>query len=152
MIFIYKDYFIFFLYCICLCFFLLYCCFCSAFCFFFLMIRPPPMSTRTATLFPYTTLFRSGSTSRGRRRGHRAASLNLCAYPIRSCCSGVSKQPRHRRGLRSTACVFCRRFRGRARSPASVSTMPIIAKRPVKRLTSPPFPACSTRSDRNRLV
>src|SRR3546814_7166310 len=28
--------------------------------FFFLMIRRPPRSTRTATLFPYTTLFRSG--------------------------------------------------------------------------------------------
>src|SRR3546814_6322499 len=27
--------------------------------FFFLMIRPPPRSTRTDTLFPYTTLFRS---------------------------------------------------------------------------------------------
>src|SRR3546814_11164366 len=26
---------------------------------FFLMIRPPPRSTRTDTLFPYTTLFRS---------------------------------------------------------------------------------------------
>src|SRR3546814_20319497 len=30
--------------------------------FFFLMIRPPPRSTRTDTLFPYTTLFRSIST------------------------------------------------------------------------------------------
>src|SRR3546814_7338009 len=28
-------------------------------CFFFLMIRRPPISTRTDTLFPYTTLFRS---------------------------------------------------------------------------------------------
>src|SRR3546814_10612268 len=28
------------------------------FCFFFLMIRRPPRSTRTDTLFPYTTLFR----------------------------------------------------------------------------------------------
>src|SRR3546814_18381640 len=27
---------------------------------FFLMIRQPPRSTRTCTLFPYTTLFRSG--------------------------------------------------------------------------------------------
>src|SRR3546814_17308787 len=27
--------------------------------FFFLMIRRPPISTRTDTLFPYTTLFRS---------------------------------------------------------------------------------------------
>src|SRR3546814_4992543 len=31
------------------------------FCFFFLMIRRPPRSTRTDTLFPYTTLFRSCS-------------------------------------------------------------------------------------------
>src|SRR3546814_15847217 len=29
--------------------------------FFFLMIRRPPRSTRTDTLFPYTTLFRSAS-------------------------------------------------------------------------------------------
>src|SRR3546814_10597612 len=28
-------------------------------CFFFLRIRRPPRSTRTDTLFPYTTLFRS---------------------------------------------------------------------------------------------
>src|SRR3546814_20419105 len=28
-------------------------------CLFFFMIRPPPKSTRTDTLFPYTTLFRS---------------------------------------------------------------------------------------------
>src|SRR3546814_13615279 len=30
--------------------------------FFFLMIRRPPRSTRTDTLFPYTTLFRSAGT------------------------------------------------------------------------------------------
>src|SRR3546814_5517575 len=34
-------------------------CMCT-FLFFFLMIRRPPRSTRTDTLFPYTTLFRSG--------------------------------------------------------------------------------------------
>src|SRR3546814_18045428 len=36
---------------------------------FFLMIRRPPRSTRTDTLFPYTTLFRSGcgSPDRGDR-------------------------------------------------------------------------------------
>src|SRR3546814_4957494 len=33
---------------------------------FFLMIRRPPRSTRTDTLFPYTTLFRSGSAVAGR--------------------------------------------------------------------------------------
>src|SRR3546814_14202601 len=31
----------------------------SLLCFFFLMRRRPPRSTRTDTLFPYTTLFRS---------------------------------------------------------------------------------------------
>src|SRR3546814_5601348 len=34
---------------------------CFACFFFFLMIRRPPRSTRTDTLFPYTTLFRSPS-------------------------------------------------------------------------------------------
>src|SRR3546814_7472720 len=35
------------------------CVLCSGLVFFFLMIRRPPRSTRTDTLFPYTTLFRS---------------------------------------------------------------------------------------------
>src|SRR3546814_16279216 len=34
------------------------------FLFFFLRIRRPPRSTRTDTLFPYTTLFRSGRDAR----------------------------------------------------------------------------------------
>src|SRR3546814_1336687 len=42
-------------------------------CFFFLMIRRPPRSTRTDTLFPYTTLFRSGRS---------AASWSGGAWPI----------------------------------------------------------------------
>src|SRR3546814_6801057 len=37
---------------------------CVGVCFFFLMIRRPPRSTRTDTLFPYTTLFRSTHMSR----------------------------------------------------------------------------------------
>src|SRR3546814_20403995 len=36
--------------------------------FFFLMIRRPPRSTRTDTLFPYTTLFRSDICSYGKDR------------------------------------------------------------------------------------
>src|SRR3546814_4490357 len=36
----------------------------SDFLFFFLMIRRPPRSTRTDTLFPYTTLFRSFASPR----------------------------------------------------------------------------------------
>src|SRR3546814_17835226 len=38
---------------------------------FFLMIRRSPISTRTDTLFPYTTLFRSAAP--GLRRGQRHA-------------------------------------------------------------------------------
>src|SRR3546814_16546129 len=41
--------------------------------FFFLMIRRPPRSTRTDTLFPYTTLFRSirSGGPRGKHRNRR---------------------------------------------------------------------------------
>src|SRR3546814_1849285 len=38
------------------------------FLFFFLMIRRPPRSTRTDTLFPYTTLFRSFQQEHGSER------------------------------------------------------------------------------------
>src|SRR3546814_13707912 len=55
------------------------CAVCVASCFmsyvFFLMIRRPPRSTRTDTLFPYTTLFRSIQHIRrfaGSRRDHPA--------------------------------------------------------------------------------
>src|SRR3546814_17614082 len=38
---------------------------CTVLLFFFLMIRRPPRSTRTDTLFPYTTLFRSYRPEKG---------------------------------------------------------------------------------------
>src|SRR3546814_8065133 len=38
--------------------------------FFFVMIRRPPRSTRTDTLFPYTTLFRSGIAQVAAGAGH----------------------------------------------------------------------------------
>src|SRR3546814_7946646 len=41
-------------------------------CFFVLMIRRPPRSTRTDTLFPYTTLFRSPGGPGGDHEGARA--------------------------------------------------------------------------------
>src|SRR3546814_7459683 len=46
-------------------------------CFFFLMIRRPPRSTRTDTLFPYTTLFRS-------RHPTTPMRSNRAAVPARS--------------------------------------------------------------------
>src|SRR3546814_1554029 len=46
-------------------------------CLFFLMIRRPPRSTRTDTLFPYTTLFRSSSRRPFRMDRSRPASMGL---------------------------------------------------------------------------
>src|SRR3546814_6658998 len=40
--------------------------------FFFLIIRRPPRSTRTDTLFPCTTLFRSKAVERGGARARRS--------------------------------------------------------------------------------
>src|SRR3546814_1318201 len=60
------------------------------------MIRRPPRSTRTDTLFPYTTLFRSrcpfllrtAAHRRGARRGFRgrASHWRLCCPPSRAVC------------------------------------------------------------------
>src|SRR3546814_8509018 len=56
--------------------------------FFFLMIRRPPRSTRTDTLFPYTTLFRSADPTRidawrlRARRGIPCALPGLDQYPV----------------------------------------------------------------------
>src|SRR3546814_20734654 len=44
------------------CYYIVFSVFDLFFCVFFLMIRRPPRSTRTDTLFPYTTLFRSPGT------------------------------------------------------------------------------------------
>src|SRR3546814_5726228 len=50
----------------------------SCFTFFFVMIRRPPRSTRTDTLFPYTTLFRSTRRGAGAQRGGGA----LCPHDL----------------------------------------------------------------------
>src|SRR3546814_8827887 len=57
--------------------------------FFFLMIRRPPRSTRTDTLFPYTTLFRSSliAARSAQRPFHTCKRWILCAratcWPMR---------------------------------------------------------------------
>src|SRR3546814_8878429 len=58
------------------------------------MIRPPPISTRTDTLFPYTTLFRTNrgefdaaSIWHSRRRCRIGATAALDAYPHDGFCS-----------------------------------------------------------------
>src|SRR3546814_19269180 len=69
--------------------------------FFFLMIRRPPRSTRTDTLFPYTTLFRSkgsncdlpGGAKNSNRKGHRSMKkfLTVAAFGAALALSGCGK-------------------------------------------------------------
>src|SRR3546814_12865899 len=54
----------------------------SSLSFFFLMIRRPPRSTRTDTLFPYTTLFRSIGQRQERRGSHAIAGIGIEAAEI----------------------------------------------------------------------
>src|SRR3546814_14082214 len=66
--------------------------------FFFLMIRRPPRSTRTDTLFPYTTLFRSPA---GRGHPCRACGCRPRRRPERWAGSRAGKPRRRRRPARS---------------------------------------------------
>src|SRR3546814_15914107 len=64
--------------------------------FFFLMIRRPPRSTRTDTLFPYTTLFRSSPTSSSSCRSCRGSNVRRRCRP-RSPRRSSRSMPTHRR-------------------------------------------------------
>src|SRR3546814_4858934 len=50
------------------------------------MIRRPPRSTRTDTLFPYTTLFRSKSALSIHKRSHFDV-RSICLYRTIDCCA-----------------------------------------------------------------
>src|SRR3546814_16024944 len=85
------------------------------------MIRRPPRSTRTDTLFPYTTLFRSARLVEMLARDHRivpvedlASALRCCSRrrlmaPIREAIAEATRRECERRGghaqLRARACV-----------------------------------------------
>src|SRR3546814_18801241 len=56
--------------------------------FFFLMIRRPPSSTRTDTLFPYTTLFRSTRAREGERCPEQGSRRARCTRPASAGCRG----------------------------------------------------------------
>src|SRR3546814_13616289 len=68
--------------------------------FFFLMIRRPPRSTRTDTLFPYTTLFRSAarvdsqgpSRRRDLRRSTHAGSFRRLLRRTESCAADLARR------------------------------------------------------------
>src|SRR3546814_7958524 len=89
--------------------------------FFFLMIRRPPRSTRTDTLFPYTTLFRSRvqseirSLASSHREYHGFAyssghPQDICSGNAREC-TGNNRSEEHTSELQSlmriSYAVFC---------------------------------------------
>src|SRR3546814_4939035 len=75
------------------------------------MIRRPPRSTRTDTLFPYTTLFRSEDAGRAAPRA--AALQTLCRRAVRRfpAAGGRSRSEEHTSELQSlmriSYAVFC---------------------------------------------
>src|SRR3546814_15090237 len=85
------------------------------FLFFFLMIRRPPRSTRTDTLFPYTTLFRSlfpVCWTCCAWRATRAITADRCAAPGRSLMkASLRRSEEHTSELQSlmriSYAVFC---------------------------------------------
>src|SRR3546814_17405507 len=82
---------------------------------FFLMIRRPPRSTRTDTLFPYTTLFRSGGeAARGVRRAllHLSRRAFLGPGPARFAGAGAERRSEEHTSelqslMRISYAVFC---------------------------------------------
>src|SRR3546814_12711619 len=86
--------------------------------FFLLMIRRPPRSTRTDTLFPYTTLFRScrcvayprTPSRRASSPGYRASCVPSAALAATSSARRIPRRLRHWRKSRRRA--NRRRLRG----------------------------------------
>src|SRR3546814_6244555 len=73
--------------------------------FFFLMIRRPPRSTRTDTLFPYTTLFRSG---RAHRPGAAARPPGGCSRSCGSAAGDIRDRKSTRLNSITNAHLVCR--------------------------------------------
>src|SRR3546814_6504184 len=89
--------------------------------FFFLMIRRPPRSTRTDTLFPYTTLFLSRARARRRRRRLPAAGRRAPVALARRTGRPPRRLPRRlpERGVREAL----HRLRGEGRSEENTSEL-----------------------------
>src|SRR3546814_2526161 len=78
------------------------------------MIRRPPRSTRTDTLFPYTTLFRSpdgASPARLQRLGAAYAQGDRAVERVEAQCAGTPRSEEHTSELQSlmriSYAVFC---------------------------------------------
>src|SRR3546814_2330176 len=84
------------------------------------MIRRPPRSTRTDTLFPYTTLFRSTRPTSTTTASSAASSSRTCAksaHPgmtARECTPVSDRAPKRRQGKRRKRCGGGPRCKARA--------------------------------------
>src|SRR3546814_20886376 len=76
--------------------------------FFFLMLLPPPRSTRTDTLVPYTTLFPSPARASA-GAGFTAAAPRRAPDHRRSRAYGSHTRGRHRSSVRPRAAASCNR-------------------------------------------
>src|SRR3546814_4147036 len=85
---------------------------------FFLMIRRPPRSTRTDTLFPYTTLFRSpnnrsprSAQARGERQMNISNTMHHLRYRADAAIGEIGRSEEHTSELQSlmriSYAVFC---------------------------------------------
>src|SRR3546814_12508291 len=70
---------------------------------FFLLIRRPPKSTRTVTLFPYTTLFRSAMSAAHNSRPTASSLSRLVGAAFLRSTSQVTKLNRTRRSEEQTS-------------------------------------------------
>src|SRR3546814_11003834 len=98
--------------CFIICVYVFVCCHCVVFlAFFFLMIRRPPRSTRTDTLFPYTTLFRSFNTipsNRALRRKNHGKRISTWVLSPRALCRRSEEHTSELQSLmRISYAVFC---------------------------------------------
>src|SRR3546814_4338709 len=82
--------------------------------FFFLMIRRPPRSTRTDTLFPYTTLFRSAlrrvcqyGQVPGGGSGFQCLPLGSCSWRRQRSCRSEEHTSELQSLMRISYAVFC---------------------------------------------
>src|SRR3546814_5459330 len=75
------------------------------------MIRRPPRSTRTDTLFPYTTLFRSWTTRCSPKRALRPAAISCVKSGVLKVAGVYSRSEEHTSELQSlmriSYAVFC---------------------------------------------
>src|SRR3546814_2670691 len=90
---------------------------CHSLMLYFLIVRRPPIATRTDTLFPYTTLFRSRLRRRAALEPRRGRTR---AWPSLACGAGARSQRRDRRRAQ------CRDLLGRAQR--RISHRPVSAR------------------------